>query len=506
LTARGAESIRTYEEVNKRIEQGGAVVMTADDFVELARSKGLEAAASEVDVVTTGTFGAMCSSGAFLNFGHSDPPIRMKKCWLNEVPSYAGLAAVDTYIGATSASEVLGIEYGGGHVIEDLASKKEVHLRAEGRGTDCYPRRFLETSVTLEDLNQATLLNPRNGYERYNAATNTGTKELHTYMGTLLPRTGNVTYSGSGELSPIYKDLGFETIGIGTRIFLGGGIGYVIGEGTQHNPENRMGTLMVKGDLKRMSPRFLRGATFLDYGPTLYVGLGIPIPIINLDVARSAALSDSEILTEIKDYSVASRDRPSLRQVDYAKLKSGAVEVNGRSVPTSPLSSFGLAKEVAVELKSWIEKGSFFLSRPAELLADRREFKPMKTDTRRLRVKDVMSVGVPVARSGFTVKAAASLLQGRGTDHLPVVDEAGKLVGIVTSWDISKAVAIGSEDLPSVTTTKVVSFREDDAIDKVADLLTTHGISGGPVVDADGRVVGLVTISDITRPRARGRK
>ncbi|MEM3589561.1 MAG: homocysteine biosynthesis protein, partial [Candidatus Bathyarchaeia archaeon] len=94
--------------------------MRADEFTEFAKSVGIEKAAKEVDVVTTGTFGAMCSSGAFLNFGHADPPIKMKRCWLNEVPAYAGLAAVDVYLGATSPSEDRGIEYGGGHVIEDL--------------------------------------------------------------------------------------------------------------------------------------------------------------------------------------------------------------------------------------------------------------------------------------------------------------------------------------------------------------------------------------------------
>jgi CBS domain-containing protein len=217
-------------------------------------------------------------------------------------------------------------------------------------------------------------------------------------------------------------------------------------------------------------------------------------------------LPDSEILTQIKDYSVSSRDRPNLSLVDYARLKSGTVEVKGRSVPSSPLSSFKVAKEVAEELKKWIEKGSFLLSRPVELVADRREYKPMRAGTLRLRVKDVMAVRVAVARPGLTVRAAASLMQERGVDHLPVVDEAGKLTGIVTSWDISKAVALGSDDLQSVTTKEVISFREEDAIDEVADRLLAHGISGGPVVDGTSKVVGLVTLSDITKPSVRRRK
>jgi uncharacterized protein (DUF39 family) len=163
----GAESLRTYEEINAKIKRGDAVVVTADEFISHVAENGLEASAKEVDVVTTGTFGAMCSSGAFLNFGHSEPPIKMSRCWLNDVPASKGLAAVDAYIGATAMSESQGFEYGGGHVIEDLVGGKEVHLRGEAYGTDCYPRRSIETTVTLDDLNQATLINPRNAYQHY---------------------------------------------------------------------------------------------------------------------------------------------------------------------------------------------------------------------------------------------------------------------------------------------------------------------------------------------------
>ncbi len=393
----GAESLRTYEEINAKIKRGDAIVVTADEFISHVAENGLEASAKEVDVVTTGTFGAMCSSGAFLNFGHSEPPIKMSRCWLNDVPAYKGLAAVDAYIGATATSESQGFEYGGGHVIEDLVRGKEVHLRGEAYGTDCYPRRDIETTVTLKDLNQATLINPRNAYQHYNAATNGTDKIIHTYMGTLLPQFGNVTYSGAGQLSPLYKDKGFQTIGIGTRIFLGGGLGYVIGEGTQHSPQTQFGTIMVRGDLRGMSPRYLRGATYYRYGTTLYVGVGIPIPILNMDVAESAALTDNDIHTTVLDYGVPSRGRPAVCDASYAELKSGNVLINGRKTPTSPLSSFKYAKEIAETLKRWVLKEKFLLSRPAELLPERREFKPLEAD--RLETKSGHASSTSVSRN-----------------------------------------------------------------------------------------------------------
>jgi uncharacterized protein (DUF39 family) len=374
-----SESIRTYEEIDEKISRGAVVVVTADEFVEYARAHGVTAAAKEVDVVTTGTYGAMCSSGVFLNFGHSEPPIKMSKCWLNDVPAYKGIAAVDAYLGATAVSETRGFDYGGGHVIEDLVNGRSVELRAEGYGTDCYPRLSLKTTIRIDDLNQAILLNPRNAYQHYNAATNSTDKLLHTYMGTLLPRFGNVTYSGAGELSPLSKDSGYETIGIGTRIFLGGGVGYVVGEGTQHAPQNQFGTLMLQGDLKQMKPPFLQGATMHRYGTTLYVGVGIPIPILNLRVAKTAATPDDELFTNILDYGVPSRDRPVISKVSYENLKSGEVKIAGEPVKTSPLSSFKYAKEIAATLRSWIERGSFLLTKPVEHLPREREFRPLRT-------------------------------------------------------------------------------------------------------------------------------
>jgi len=374
---RGSETLRKYDEINDRIRRGEATVLTADEFIDVVESSGLQRAAKEVDVVTTGTFGAMCSSGAFLNFGHSDPPIKMLHCWLNDVPAYRGLAAVDAYIGATAMSETKGFEYGGGHVIEDLVSGREIKLRADAYGTDCYPRRYIETTITLEDLNQAILLNPRNAYEHYNAATNGTSRTIFTYMGTLLPNHGNVTFSGSGQLSPLYKDSGFETIGIGTKIFLGGGVGYVIGEGTQHCPQKQFGTIMVRGDLKQMSGRYLKGATFHRYGTTLYVGLGIPVPIINERVARTAALKDSDILTDILDYGVPSRNRPAVKRTSYEELKSGKVQIGDYEINSSSLSSFKIAEEVAEDLRDRILEKRFLLNRPAELLPAEREFKPL---------------------------------------------------------------------------------------------------------------------------------
>jgi len=369
--------LRTFEQTNELIKQGKAVVMTAEEAIALVEESGVSEAAKRVDVVTTATFGPMCSSGAVLNFGHSDPPIRMGKVFLNNVECYGGLAAVDTYIGATQPSESLGMEYGGAHVIEDLVSGKTLRLSAQSYGTDCYPRKSIEADVSLETINQAFMFNPRNAYQNYNVATNGSDRPLHTYMGTLLPSFGNVTYSTSGELSPLLKDPELRAIGVGTRIFLAGAQGHVAWEGTQtafnheKTPDggdyNAGPTLCVIGDLKQMNPRYLRAATFEGYGCSLYVGIGVPIPVLDEELMAQLAKSNKKLYARVTDYSVNARSRPFMGWVTYDELRSGMVTLNnGIKAPTAPLSSLLVAREIAGLLKEQIAAAAFLLQEPIQ--------------------------------------------------------------------------------------------------------------------------------------------
>jgi len=379
---------KTFEEINEKIRNGTVVVATAEEIIDIVEEMGIKEAARKVDVVTTATFGPMCSSGAFLNFGHSDPPIRMCKIWLNDVPAYGGLAAVDTYIGATELSETKGMEYGGAHVIQDLVDGKKVRLVAKSYGTDCYPRLEIDTYITLEDLNQAYLFNPRNVYQNYSAATNTSNKIMDTYMGTLLPQCGNVTYSTSGELSPLLNDPELRTIGIGTRIFLAGAQGYIAWEGTQFvlnrekiDEDTTMysgATLAVIGNLKEMNSRYLRAASFNRYGTSMFVGIGIPIPVLDEEMMEFLAVSNKDLYTNVVDYSVPSRSRPILRKVSYQELRSGSIELNGKKVQTAPLSSLRRAREIANLLKESIQNGQFLLQQPVQPLPKDRTFNPLK--------------------------------------------------------------------------------------------------------------------------------
>ena len=380
---------RTYQEINEKIARKEAVVMTAEEVIALKDEQGVEEATKMVDVVTTGTFGPMCSSGAFFNLGHSDPLIRMQKVWLNDVMAYAGLAAVDIYLGATQSSESGMNNYGGAHVIEEFIKGYKIRMRALSNGTDCYPAREIEALISKDTVNQAFMVNPRNAYQNYNVAVNQSAKKMYTYMGTLLPNIGNASYSTSGQLSPLLKDPELRTIGIGTRIFIGGTEGYIIWEGTQCSPGSlsvpekgivtKQGmSLSVIGDLKKMSPDFIQAAYLTGYGVSLFVGIGIPIPILDEDMLKAVSRKDEEIFTEIFDYSCPHPDKPSLGLVSYSELRSGEIELKGKKVPTSSMSSYAKARDIAQSLKERVQEGLFFLQEPVERLVGQTKLQRLK--------------------------------------------------------------------------------------------------------------------------------
>lgn len=388
--------MRTIADINEKIRQGQVVVETATTFKARAQEQGIAAAAKAVDVVVTGTFEPMESSGAIINLGHTDPPIKLLECYLDGVPAYAGFGAVDLYLGASQPA-VAGRggdgleaeesrEHGGGHVIADLIAGRSVYLQATGHATDCYPRAALETTFTRDTINQFYLFNPRCLYQNFIVGVNGGDRPLSTYLGPLQPRLGNAVYANPGALSPLLNDPDLATVGIGSRIFLGGGVGYIAWEGTQHFPLQRRlpnrtpigpaATVALIGDAKLMQPQWVRGCYFKGYGPSLMLGVGLPIPILNEQVAAHCAVQDADIVAPVMDFSIPRRVRPTFGLVSYAQLKSGTITIEGQAVRTAPLASLYLAQQVALELKQWIESGRFELSTPVAPLPQDRAFLP----------------------------------------------------------------------------------------------------------------------------------
>jgi uncharacterized protein (DUF39 family) len=393
--------VRTIAQINDKISQKVAVVWTVEELKAKVQDIGIAQAFQEVDVICTGTFEPMESSGAWINLGHTDPPIKIRQCWMDGVSAYAGFGAVDLYLGATAMADYAGSsdgidgemrqvtalpERGGGHVIEDLIAGKTVQLRAIGQVTDCYPRASFETTISAKTINQFYLFNPRNLYQNFIVGVNGGDRPLYTYLGPLQPRLANAVYSNPGAISPLLNDPDLQAIGIGTRIFLGGGIGYVAWEGTQHFPlqkrlPNRTpigpaATLALIGDAKQMSARWVRGCYFKNYGPSLMLGVGIPLPVLNEDVIRHCAVGDKDIVAPVVDFAIPRRVRPTFGLVSYAQLKSGQITIEGKTVRVASLASIFLSRQVAQELKKWIEAGEFMLTEPVASIPMDRAFLP----------------------------------------------------------------------------------------------------------------------------------
>ena len=391
--------MKTYEQINDRIESGKAVVLTADEIIDYVDKKGLAAAAKEVDVVTTATFGPMCSSGCFLNFGHSKPKIRMSEAWVEDVLVYTGIAAVDVYLGATQLRHgdpanmyhPGEFRYGGGHVIEDLVAGRKLQLFALSYGTDCYPLREIRTYFTINDLNQAIMVNPRNCYQNYNVGINDSDRPIYTYMGTLEPERKNANYCSAGQLSPLLNDPYYDVIGVGTKVWMAGAQGHVYAEGTQHAgacertpggiPKGGAGTLALTCDMKKMRPDFVRGVTFRGYGVSLALGIGVPIPVLNEDVLKRTCVRDRDIMAPVVDYS---HDYPQnngkvICSVNYEQLRSGQIKVEGKKVAVGSLSSYYKALEIANLLADEIRRGDFRLAEPITPLPKDTKMKPLVT-------------------------------------------------------------------------------------------------------------------------------
>ena len=384
----------TIADINEKIRQGKATAWTITEAKARIEEMGISAAAKAVDVVTTGAFEPMEGSGAMLNLGHTDPPIKIVECHLDGVLAYAGFGAVDLYIGAgqmaspnrDGSRDGDAEDHGGGHVIADLIADKPVSLTAIGQATDCYPRTNLETTITRDRINQFYLFNPRNLYQNFIVAVNGGDRPLFTYMGPLQPNLGNAVYANTGALSPFLNDPDLQTVGIGTRILLGGGEGYIAWEGTQHFPLQRRlpnrapvgpaATVALIGDAKRMDAHWVRGCYFKGYGPSLMLGVGVPIPILNEDILARCAIQDDSLVAPVVDFSIPRRVRPTFGLVSYAQLKAGHLMLEGKKVRTAPLASLYLSGQVALDLKQRIESGEFELTSPVAALPTDTRFMP----------------------------------------------------------------------------------------------------------------------------------
>jgi len=270
----------------------------------------------------------------------------------------------------------------------------------------------------------------------------------------------------------------------------------VIGQGTQHNPKERFGTLFVKGDLKQMRSEYLKGVNYEQYGTSMFCGLGVPIPILNEGLAQKTAIKDEDIITEIVDYGIPRRDRPVIGNTNYKQLKSGLITINGKEIKCSSMSSLYYARKIAEELKEWIEDGTFLLNPPAEKLPTNTQFKPMRQTSEIKFVKDLKKEAV-ICYEDCDIQIVANKIINQNINHIVITDKNKKLLGIVTSFDITKAVAHKKTNLLDIITKKVITTTDNEPVEIAARKMKTHEISALPVVDDKNIVVGIISSEEL---------
>lgn len=127
-------------------------------------------------------------------------------------------------------------------------------------------------------------------------------------------------------------------------------------------------------------------------------------------------------------------------------------------------------------------------------------------------VREIMSSSVVVVREDASIEEAQALMEEHGVRRLPVVDEEGRLKGIVTEGDLREATAIKAAVNPyapeaadtwltvaEAMTPNPITVSPDTPIWQAAELLIEKKIGGLPVLDGSKNLCGIVTTSDILR-------
>ena len=120
-----------------------------------------------------------------------------------------------------------------------------------------------------------------------------------------------------------------------------------------------------------------------------------------------------------------------------------------------------------------------------------------------LKVKDIMVKEVVTIQSDQTIQAAVKIMNENRIGSL-VVLENGLVAGMVTERDmLERVIAVSADPVKTlvwqVMSTPVVTIEPETMVEEAVELMFKHKIKKLPVVEVDGQLVGLVTLTDIAR-------
>jgi len=308
------EKRRTLAEIKEKVERGEAVVMTADELCNSVRS-GEDVGFEDVDVVTSATCGLKSGTFAVLSFkvAEREEFERASKVFLNGVPAFAGpcpnerLGIIDAIVYGTARRDE---KYGGGHLFREMIAHEEIEVVVE-----TVEGRRIETATNLDEIPFARLCGTRNAFKNYFAFVNPRENKVASIFSVseFEGAFKELTFSGCGELNPLEKDPGMDTIGVGTKILMNGAEGFVIGEGTRSSAEKP--NLMGIADMHGMLPEYLGGFR-TSAGPEVWNSWAVPIPILNDRILENAKRLDEEIKLGVLDVN----NRLPVGEITYADV------------------------------------------------------------------------------------------------------------------------------------------------------------------------------------------
>ncbi|HME52719.1 MAG TPA: methanogenesis marker 16 metalloprotein [Candidatus Lokiarchaeia archaeon] len=307
---------RTLDDINEKIKNGTAVVMTAQEFIDTIAS-GESLRFEDVDVVTTGTKGLMSGILGIFTFRVTPPKVHRKftQISMNGIPGYPGpcpnefLGVVDVLLYATAHSTT-DDQYSGGVLFRDLVEGKVIHVVATS-----YEGDEIEKDVTLEDMQFARLLGTRQGFKNYNAMVNPTNEPVDTIFSTIAmqPDLSELTFSGCGAINMFQNDPDFQTFGVGTPMLVNGAKGYLVGPGTRNYVLKP--NMMTIADFKGMKPEYMGGFK-TSFGVEPICSMAAAIPILNEKIFNNLVRSDGDVPLTIMN--VVGREK--LAEVTYGDV------------------------------------------------------------------------------------------------------------------------------------------------------------------------------------------
>jgi len=358
-------------------QTGDLQVRTASEFRALAAEQGLEQAFASTHVVAAADAGFTDQFSLHLSLGPSDPPIRLRQARIDGVEALCGCGSGELVLPAAAAP-----------VLASLLAGRAVHVAATGDATALQPRRELHTSLRLEQIGGARLELQRAISENGIVAVSSAPGLTATALGPLLGPYGSALYGCGGAGSIGLTMPGLAQLGPGSPVLAGGGLGWVTGAGSAHQPgvpRSPLGHALAPGaaaavsvDVQALDPRWVRPCRFEGHGPGLLVAMAAAVPLLTLAAARQAAAGPELLEAPVLDLSIPRRLKPSLGRVSYAELLGGTITLEGQRIRSAPACSPQLAEAAAEHLASELREGRMPLRLPLRPLGNRPTLVPLE--------------------------------------------------------------------------------------------------------------------------------